>query len=45
MTDVIIIYDSITGNTEKAAGYVLEGVKTAGASVEAKKINAVKHQD
>jgi flavorubredoxin len=39
MSDVIIIYDSKTGNTEKAAGYVLEGAKSAGASVELKKVN------
>lgn len=45
MTDVIIIYDSKTGNTEKAASCILEGVKSAGASVEAKKVNAVKPED
>ena len=45
MPDVIIIYDSKTGNTEKAAGYVLEGVKAAGASVEIKKINTAKPED
>lgn len=42
MTDVIIIYDSRTGNTEKAAAYIREGVESYGASVEVKKINAVK---
>jgi flavorubredoxin len=45
MTDVIIIYDSRTGNTEKAAAYVLEGVKSAGASVEVKKISDAKPSD
>ena len=45
MPDVIIIYDSKTGNTEKAAGYVLEGAKAAGASAELKKINAAKPED
>jgi len=45
MPDVIIIYDSKTGNTEKAAGYVLEGVRSTGTSVELKKINAAKPED
>ncbi len=45
MPDVMIIYDSKTGNTEKAAGYVLEGVKAAGASAEVKKINKAKPED
>ncbi len=33
MTDVIIIYDSKSGNTAKAAAELGEGVKEAGASV------------
>jgi flavorubredoxin len=45
MPDIIIIYDSKTGNTEKAAGYVLEGVLSAGVSAEVKKINKAKHED
>jgi len=45
MPDVIIIYDSKSGNTEKAAGYVLEGVLSAGASAEFKKINKVNPED
>ena len=45
MTDVIIIYDSKTGNTEKAAAYVLEGVKSTGVSAEVKKINKATPED
>ena len=39
MTDVIIVYDSTTGNTEKVAQEILNGVKESGASVEMKKVN------
>ena len=38
MTDVIIVYDSTTGNTEKVAQEILNGVKESGASVEMKKV-------
>jgi flavorubredoxin len=38
MADVIIIYDSKTGNTEKVATEIFEGVKESGASVEMKKV-------
>ena len=37
MVDVIIIYDSKSGNTAKAAEAVSEGVKEAGATVVVKK--------
>ncbi len=39
MADVIIVYDSNTGNTEKVAQEVLNGVKESGASVEMKKVD------
>ncbi|CAJ36917.1 flavodoxin domain-containing protein [Methanocella arvoryzae] len=45
MTDVLIIYDSNTGNTEKAAAEVLEGVKESGASAVAKKVEDVTEAD
>ncbi|HTY91481.1 MAG TPA: flavodoxin domain-containing protein [Methanocella sp.] len=45
MTDVIIIYDSKTGNTEKAAREVLGGVKESGASVEIKRVDDATVQD
>jgi flavorubredoxin len=45
MSDVIIIYDSKTGNTEKAAAHVLEGVRSAGASGEMKKVDQAKPGD
>ena len=45
MTDVIIIYDSMTGNTEKAAALVLEGVRSAGASGEMKRAGEAKPVD
>lgn len=45
MPDVIIIYDSKTGNTEKAAAHVLEGARSAGANVELKKVNKAKPED
>lgn len=38
MADVIIIYDSKTGNTEKVARAIVEGVAESGASVEIKRV-------
>jgi flavodoxin len=35
---IIVIYDSVTGNTEKMANAVAEGAGSGGASVEVKKI-------
>jgi len=45
MTDVIIVYDSTTGNTEKVAQEILNGVKESGASVEMKKVNEATVED
>lgn len=45
MTDVIIIYDSNTGNTEKAAQEIFAGVKESGASVEIKRVDDATVQD
>jgi flavorubredoxin len=45
MADVIIIYDSKTGNTEKAAQEILSGVKESGASVELKRVDDVTVED
>ena len=39
MADVIIVYDSKTGNTAKAAEEVASGVKESGASVEMKNVD------
>ncbi len=36
---MIIVYDSKTGNTEKAAQAILAGVKESGASVEIKRVD------
>ena len=38
MVDVVIIYDSKTGNTARAAEEVLAGVNDSGVSVELKKV-------
>lgn len=35
---IMVIYDSVTGNTEKMANAVAEGAASGGASVEVKKI-------
>jgi NAD(P)H dehydrogenase (quinone) len=45
MTDVLIIYDSNTGNTEKAAAEVLEGAKASGASATMKKLQETTEDD
>ena len=45
MVDVIIIYDSKTGNTEKVAALILNGVRSSGVSVEMKKVDSVKAGD
>jgi len=41
MADVVIIYDTRTGNTEKVAREILDGVKESGASVDIKKVDSV----
>lgn len=39
---VLIAYDSRTGNTEKMARYMAEGVRFSGSEVEIKKISEIK---
>jgi NAD(P)H dehydrogenase (quinone) len=45
MADVFIVYDTKTGNTEKAAMEILEGVRESGASAEMKKVDDVTPDD
>ncbi len=45
MSDVIIIYDSRTGNTEKVAAEILKGVGESGASATMKKVDDVTVED
>ncbi len=45
MADVIIVFDSRTGNTEKAALEIFNGVKESGASAELKKVDDVTVED
>lgn len=45
MADVIIVYDTKTGSTERAAALVLEGVKASGADGVMKKTGDVTEQD
>jgi flavorubredoxin len=45
MPDVIIVYDTKTGSTERAAALVLEGVKAAGADGVMKKLPDVTEKD
>ena len=42
MKKVLIAYDSRTGNTEKMAEYIAEGVRIAGHEAELKKIGTIK---
>ena len=44
MKRVLIAYDSRTGNTEKMAEYIAEGVRIAGHEAELKKIAAIKNE-
>lgn len=44
MKKVLIAYDSRTGNTEKMAEYVAEGVRIVGHEAELKKIAAIKNE-
>lgn len=44
MKKVLIAYDSRTGNTEKMAEYIAEGVRMAGHQAELKKISAIKNE-
>ena len=45
MADVIIVYDTKTGSTERAAALVLEGVKAGGADGIMKKVQDVTEKD
>jgi flavorubredoxin len=45
MADIIIVYDTKTGSTERAAALILEGVKAAGADGVMKKVQDVTEQD
>jgi flavorubredoxin len=45
MSDVVIVYDTKTGNTEKVAQEILGGVKESGASVELKKVDDITVED
>lgn len=45
MADVLVIYDTNTGNTEKAAAEVLEGAKASGASAVMKKVQHTTEDD
>jgi len=45
MADVVIVYDSKTGHTEKVAQEILGGVKESGATVELKKVDDVTVED
>jgi len=44
MKKILIAYDSRTGNTEKMAEYIAEGVRMAGHQAELKKISAIKNE-
>ncbi|MDY6856232.1 MAG: flavodoxin domain-containing protein [Thermodesulfobacteriota bacterium] len=44
MKKVLIVYDSRTGNTEKMAEYIAEGVRLEGVQAELKKLSEVKHE-
>jgi flavorubredoxin len=45
MADVIIIYDTYTGATERAAALVLEGVKASGAEGAMRKVQEVTEKE
>jgi len=45
MADVIIVYDSNTGNTAKAAAEIFNGVQDSGAEVEMKKVEETTVED
>ena len=45
MVDVIIVYDTLSGNTEKAAAEVLQGVIESGVSVSMKKVEDTTETD
>jgi len=45
MSKVLIAYASITGNTEKMARYIAEGVRMSGCEATAKNISGIKEAD
>jgi len=45
MAKVLVVYDSLTGNTEKMAKAVEQGAREAGANVRLKKANEAKLSD
>jgi len=45
MKKVLIAYESRTGNTEKMAEYIAEGIRMGGNVVELKKTNTLKKAD
>jgi NAD(P)H dehydrogenase (quinone) len=45
MVKVLVIYHSVTGNTEKMAQFVAEGVKKEGVEVDLKKVENVKVEE
>ena len=45
MKKVLIAYESRTGNTEKMAEYIAEGIRMGGNEVEVKKTNTLKKTD
>jgi len=45
MKKVLIAYESRTGNTEKMAEYIAEGVRMGGGEVELKKTNTLKKEE
>jgi flavodoxin len=45
MANVLIAYYSRTGNTEKMASYIAEGVRISGHAVEQKKISELKNEE
>jgi flavodoxin len=44
MARILIAYFSRTGNTERMAGYIAEGVRISGHEVEEKRISAIKSE-
>jgi flavodoxin len=44
MKKILVAYESRTGNTEKMAEYIAEGIRIAGHGVELKKINTIKSE-
>ena len=45
MSKVLIVYFSLSGNTEKMAQYIAEGVRMAGQEVVARKVSEVKNAE